>query len=1181
MSDGSAGPGANMQRFTPVCAIGASAGGVSALRSFFRQIPDDLGLAYVVIVHLAPDHPSALSEILAACTSMPVHEVHDGPALKPDCVYVISPDRELVIEGDSIAARPFTEPRGHRAPIDMFFRSIAAGRGDGLAVVMTGAGSDGAIGIRSIKEAGGVVFVQEPAEAGFPSMPHSAIATGAADFVGPIARLVERIGEVARSKEAVRSLDEGGAANDLRRITTFLRARTGHDFSSYKRATVMRRVLRRMQVNRITSIAEYADYLKSTPEEAQDLFGDLLISVTMFFRDNDAFASLARCAIAPIFDNLEEEGIRAWVAGCATGEEAYSLAILMLEEAERRKVQVPIQIFASDLDEGALATGRQGRYPHSIRADVSDERLARYFHDDGTHYRVNQEVRDCVLFASHSVLRDPPFLRLDLVACRNLLIYLERSLQKQICSIFHYGLRGNRYLFLGSAETADSSPDLFATVERDARIYRSLPKAPGMQPELPQLVADHRVTGYAQAAEPQAARDGRAPTPTDTHASALERFAPPSVLVDAGYNILHMSPTAGRFILHSSGPFTSRLSAVVRPELRLDLKMALGKAFDQKLPTVTHPVAVDMEGAIRRITLSVIPVTHGTVAPVQTLVLFNDGGPAEVDEGPDPEALAEPGEMRRLHAELKAAQEALVASRHEHEASIQDLRAANEELQSINEEYRSTSEELETSKEELQSINEELQTVNAELKVKLQSISSAHSDLQNLTTATEIGTLFLDAQLRIKMFTPPVAALFNIAESDVGRQITDFTHQLEHDGIEREVKKVLRDLAPLESEVCSRNGRWYMMRVRPYRTIEDRIDGTVMTFVDITERLEMERRLAESERRLRALVQASAQVMYRMNSDWSRMRELSGEAGLGDDDSGGDNWFARFIQPEDRQQVEETVTAAVARQAPFEIEYRTRRADGTGAWALARAVPIFDESGALTEWFGIASDITESKDFQERQRVLVAELQHRTRNLLGVVRSLAEKTAEGAESTQSFLAKYHTRLDALSRVNGMLSRLESGQRVTFLELVHAELAAQGGDPDTLGDRVVLDGPADVELRSATLQTFALAIHELTTNATKYGALVGNGRLAVSWRRQTDANGVEFLHLEWIETGVEMSLERKSPMSAGGFGRELIEKALPFQLDARTTYRLTDDGVECTIDLPVRRISQGGNERSEP
>ena len=418
-------------------------------------------------------------------------------------------------------------------------------------------------------------------------MPQNAIATGAANLVAPIASLVERIAEISRSKEAVQSIDTDGAIRELRRILGFLRARTGHDFSSYKRATVTRRLLRRVQVTRTGNLHQVLEHLKNTPEEAQDLFSDLLISVTMFFRDREAFAQLAEKVIRPIFDDVAEEGIRGWVAGCATGEEAYSVAILMLEEAERRKVRPVIQIFASELDEGALSTAREGRYPRSLEADASEERLRRFFVDEGSHYRVRKQLRDVVLFASRSVLKDPPFMRLDLIACRNLMIYLERSLQQQLAALFHYGLKSQGYLFRGSAEAVDAT-DLFVTIDRDARLYRARPQAPRHLPLLPQLPA-----GYNRAPQPQPqpreVGEAGARFSVEAHAQALEQAAPPSILVDESHHVVHLSPSAGEYILHSADTISGRLSAVVRPELRLDLGVALDRAIGQGIVTTTHP----------------------------------------------------------------------------------------------------------------------------------------------------------------------------------------------------------------------------------------------------------------------------------------------------------------------------------------------------------------------------------------------------------------------------------------------------------------------------------------------------------------------------------------------------------------------------------------------------------------
>ncbi len=1284
------------RQFVPICAIGASAGGVPALQNLFRQLRPDLGLAYVIILHLAPDYPSALAEILAACTTMPVFEVTDGPPLRRDCVFVIPPDRELVVDGDSVAARPFTEPRGRRAPVDLFFRSIATARGDGIAVVLSGAGSDGAIGVRAIKEAGGVVMVQEPADAAFGSMPQSAIATGAADFVVPVEQLAERIREVAHSKDAVRSLDMDEAANDLRRIVAFLRTRTGHDFASYKRATVMRRVMRRMQVCRLDTLSDYADHLYGSPAEAKELFGDLLISVTTFFRDPRAFAALHRHAVQPIFDGLDpdsDEGIRAWVVGCATGEEAYSIGMLLLEELHARKMFAPIQIFATDLDEGALATAREGRYPRTIEAYVTEERLARFFVDEGTHYRVRKDLRELVLFASHSVLKEPPFMRLDLISCRNLLIYMERSLQQQVATLFHYGLKPGRYLFLGSAETTDGSAELFAPLDRDARLYMARPKSLHTLPLLPQFAAPDRAAGTGPVAVVPL-RPDQTGLAVAVHMASLERSAPPSVLVDDGYNIVNLSPTAGRFLLHSGGPPSNVLPIVVRPELRLDLQFALTRAVDQRQPTLTQATEVAFDGEVRRVAMQVLPSMRDDRMGAQALVLFLDAGVVSEEERQIARLDAQTGDVRRLHAELKIGHEALVASRLAHEASIQELRAANEELQSINEEYRSTAEELETSKEELQSINEELHAVNADMKGKLESISVAHNDLQNLTAANEVGTLFLAGDLRIRIFTPPVADIFNITTGDTGRLITDFTHRLRYNGLVDDIREVLSGSAPLEREVMSQDGLWYVTRLRPYRTVDNRIDGVVVTFVDVSARLEAENELSRSEQQLRTLVHASSQVMYRMNADWTEMRELFGGGVLANTDEPSGDWLGTYIPADERDRVRAAIRQAVDTRSIFDLEHRVLRSDGGVGWVHSRAVGTFDEDGRVTEWLGSANDVTtrnraetalrhseermrvliegmpqfvwragadggwtwsspqwttytglsegtshgdgwigalhpddrgrarnalvaamvggafdmevrirngatgvhrwfrsravpvrgehgtvvewlgtstdvdDLRRLQQRQNVLVAELQHRTRNLLGVVRATADTTLKSSRDLDGFAVEFRDRLGALARVQGLLARLGEGTRVAFDDLLRSELSAVGAPKDEHG-RVTLDGPPGVELRSRSVQTLALALHELATNAAKYGAFKQpTGRLAVRWRlERPDGSPEPWLHVEWHESGVAMPAEG-GVAQGGGAGRNLIEQALPYELGAKTSFVMAPDGVRCSISLPA-------------
>jgi len=1272
--------------FTPVCAVGASAGGVHALQELLRLLPDNLGLAYVVILHLSPDYPSSLQEILSMCTRMPVLQVQDSPLLKPNCVYVIAPDSELVINGDNVSAQPFSQPRGKRAPIDMFFRSVATGRGDGVGMVLTGSGSDGAQGVRFIKEAGGVVLVQDPVEAEFASMPRSAIATGMADFVAPIARLAERLSELARSKEAVRSLDMDGAANELRRIVALLRNRTGHDFSSYKRATILRRVTRRMQVCQVDSLAAYVELLQTMPDEARKLFDDLLISVTAFFRDFRAFEALERQAVGPILDaqraSENENGIRAWVVGCATGEEAYGLTILFLEAMRERNQHWPVQIFATDLDEAALATAREGRYRKTIEANMSEERLFRYFVDEGTHYRVRTEVRELVVFALHSVVKDPPFLRLDLISCRNLLIYLERSLQQQLFTLFHYGLKNGRFLFLGSAETADTT-DLFAPLDREARLYTSRSHALQSLPILPQFSTPSRIVAQQSLAQtkPELAQVASA-----LHSAALGAGAP-SALVDASHAILNLSPTAGRFLVYVAGPPSILLPTVVRPELRLDLQLALTRAFDQQLPTLTHPTDVSVDGEWRRVAMYVVPLPRSPSEAGRVLVYFLDGGEAVGADAISPATTKiRPEDMLRLHTELKESQEALVASRSNHDETIQDLRTVNEELQSTNEEFRSTAEELETSREELQSINEELHTVNAELKNKLEHLSTAHSNLQNLTMLTEVGTLFLDNELRIKMFTPPVVDVFNITSFDIGRVLTDFTHKLNYPTLADEARGVVDNLVPVEREVQGSNGRFYVLRMRPFRTVEHRIEGVVLTFMDVTARLSMEAALSRSEQQFRALVRASSQVLYRMSADWSEMRELIGGGFLSDTQTPIQGWLENYIPSDDREHVQTVIQEAINNKSIFDLQHRVLREDGTVGWTHSRAIPILDANNDIAEWFGSADDVTpqhraqgalreseerlrvlvegvpqqvwraerrglwtwsspqwhrytglseaesrgngwlaavhpddrnaimtawydalnsrvyevecrirnvEHSDYrwfrgratplldpqgsvvewlgtftdvndmralQGRQEVLLAELQHRVRNIMAVIRTIAARTAENSPTVSDYAVRLKGRLEALARTQVMLTR-QAGVGVDLKTMVQDELLSQSSQ----GAQVDIDGPP-VILSAKAAEVLTLAVHELATNAVKYGALSRqNGTVQVRWHLDNEEDEL-LLTLCWTESGMNMDI---SESGRRGFGTELIEGRVPYELNGTGRLQILPDGAQAVISFPLR------------
>ncbi len=840
----------------PTVGIGTSAGGINALQTFLESLPDEVDAAFVVIVHLDPEHQSELPSILAARTKMPVAQVTGQTQMEPRHVYVIPPNRQLVMTDMHLALADFDEPRWRRAPIDFFFRSLAAThRGDDIAIILSGAGSDGSVGIKAVKEAGGIIMVQDPDEAQYSSMPRSAIATGLADFVLPLREIAARLPELVNQPRS--EPDDGPDSDAMQHVLSHLRVRTGHDFSSYKKSTVRRRIARRMQVQRAGTMADYLTILRENAAEAQALLADLLISVTMFFRDPSAFDKLAAIVIPRLFDDKGAgDPVRVWVPGCATGEEAYSIAILLLEEAARRDLRCEIQVFASDLDEAALAIGREGRYPAAIEVDVATDRLKRFFTRENDNYRVTRELRNALLFAKHSLLKDPPFSRADLISCRNLLIYLDRQLQQQCCSTFHFALKANGYLFLGSSESADLPKGLFHALDRELRIYQHALVPPEIR--VAPLIGSPELS--VSAFTPRTLAPSRPVNEMAVHREALERLAPPSALVDESFRIVHLSETAGRYFQPSGGTLINDITELAREELRLELRAALQGALARGEARLSGPISVRFNGSAHRVYLQVRPSSADPNAGRSAIVFFLEGDALDSSDGrADALDVRAPREqIQVLQQELHFTQVQLRNSREEYEGANEELRAANEELQPINEEYRSTAVELETSKEELQSINEELQTVNVELKVKLESVSRAHSDIQNLMAATDVGILFLDPQLRIKLFTPGISNLFNLAEGDEGRSITDFTHSLDYDGVARDVRTVLRDLSSTEREVGSRSGSCYLMRMRPYRTVDDKIDGVVVTFVDIGGRRRAEEALRHSETRLRGVVDGVA-----------------------------------------------------------------------------------------------------------------------------------------------------------------------------------------------------------------------------------------------------------------------------------------------------------------------------------
>lgn len=810
-------------------------------------------MAFVVIVHLDPHHESQMAELLQANTAMPVRQVTQALIAQPNHVYIIPPDKELAISEGELRLSPRAREASARAPIDVFFRTLAESHGPAaIGVVLSGTGSDGTQGLRWIKERGGVTMVQTPSDAEYGAMPRSAIESGHVDVVLTAADLAT---ELARLRQAARTIALPAAgveglgtreAGTLGKILEHVRQATGLDFTGYKHATVLRRLERRMQFAGTEALADYLAVLRDSPAETSTLFNDFLICVTSFFRDPDAFETLEREVVPALFaDKGPEDDVRVWVAGCATGEEAYSLAILLFEYAERLEQAPRIQVFATDVHEKSFTFAREGVYPESIAADVSPARLERFFSAEPGGYRVKKMLRERVLFATHDLLKDPPFLRLDLVSCRNVLIYLQRDTQERMLELFHFALRPRGYLFLGSSESTDAISKLYTGADAKRHIYRSVdgPHPLALRAR-PVTEAALRSALTTSASGQQGALWFGA-----LHQQLVEAYASPSLVVNAAGEVVHLSNHVGRYLRHTGGELTSKLVDMVEGDLRVELRALLRTALRTGSPAKSRGVRCDIDGKPRRVNVSVRPLSGTEHGDEFVLVVFEERpGTASTRSRGATARDVESGRiasLERLEDELNETRARLAATSQEHEATIEELRASNEELQALTEEQRAVAEELEASKEELQSINEELRTINQEHRIRNEELAEVNSDLINLIDSTNIGTLFLDRDLRIRRYTPPVAQVFNFVPTDVGRPLSHVTHKLDYPGLQADAADVLRTLTTVEREVTTGDGRWFVVRLSPYRSVEDTVDGVVLTLVDTTVRkqTELEREL--------------------------------------------------------------------------------------------------------------------------------------------------------------------------------------------------------------------------------------------------------------------------------------------------------------------------------------------------
>jgi two-component system CheB/CheR fusion protein len=1027
-----------------VVAIGASAGGIEAMRAFFENMPPDTGMSFVVVLHLAAERKSLLAEIIGRWTAMPVAEAGDDEPVAPDHVHVVPPGTVASLRDGCIRLRHLAADTAREtAPIDHFFDSLAAELGpNAIGIVLSGTGHDGALGLKAIKATGGLTLAQgtdgsAPQHSG---MPNSAIATGAVDLIASVEDMPKLI------QEAVVKLDKTPVASQTSTdetalrlaICDVLRSRVGHDFAQYKEKTFMRRVERRMQVLGMTRPVDYLRHLESDQEESVLLFRDLLIGVTTFFRDAEAFAAVGRVVMPILFEGKgANDVVRVWVPGCATGEEAYSLAILLREYMDPLHVVPRVQIFATDIDEAAIGTARSGRYPATLLSGLSPERRDRFFIRTENGFVAAKEIRDLCTFSTHSLVRDPPFSRMNLVSCRNLLIYMDVDLQASVIPAFHYSLVPGGVLLLGSSETVTRHEELFTTLGKQHRIFqrRNGPSPPLKLPSRQSDGSSTRQPAFPRTGGilPESRTDWQRALATASN-RVLERFAAPYVVITEDGTVFHYSSHVGAILQPALGPPSRSVFDMVRHNMRHGLRAALRTAAETGRP-VEQSVPADADGQ-GPVNLVVEPLP-GSEPDLPFLVVFKDGegaprgAPANDADGKYSVATELERENRDLREQLQVLAE-------EHESALEELRSANEELHSVNEEVQSSNEELETSKEEIQSVNEELQTVNVELSRKIDELDRTNSDLRNLFESTRVATVFLDQNMILRAYTPEVGDIYNLIPSDRGRPLTDIVSQLDYGELRSDVTKVMRTCEPLERRVSRRDGSaHYLLRILPYRAPDSSMDGSLITFTEVT--------------------------------------------------------------------------------------------------GIVRA--------------------------EEHQRLLVDELNHRVKNMLTVVISLATQTMRRAATMEEFSTVFMGRVHALTAAYALLSR-DSWSSVPLAEIVTEELRPYAAKD---GGNIVIDGPS-VLLEPRGALAFGMAIHELASNAVKYGALsVPAGKVFVEWTLERTGD-IDHLVLHWTERdGPPIT----TPV-VKGFGSTLIERALTHDLSAEASIEFGPEGVRASIRAPIGR-----------
>ncbi|MGA1868011.1 MAG: CheR family methyltransferase [bacterium] len=971
----------------PIVGIGTSSGGLGALEVFFSKMPPDSGMAFVIIQHPTPDQKSSMSTILKKYTAMKILEAAEGMKIDVNCVYFNPPGKDMVIKNRIFSLRGPVKKKDVTLSINCFFRSLSEEEGDkSICIILSGNTIDATSGLKAVKDAGGIVIVQEEDEAGNSMMPKRAINTGCADYIVPVEKMPdELINYVAHSYIAEDPLtvktDREDIEDGLRKIITEIHSKTGHDYSDYKKNTLLRRIERRMAICKINKIEDYVEYLYQSPAEVNILFEDFLLGVTNFFRDKEAFEVL-RVKVLPDLLKKRRIGspVRIWVPGCGTGEEAYSIAMLLKEIMKHYKKKPKIQIFATDLNAKSIQHARLALYPASIAADVSPERLTRFFIRDGNTYRAKKEIREMILFAVQCVIHHPPFSRLDMISCRNLLMYLDPDLQKKLLTLFKFALVDNGLLFLGSSESLGACDSFFSPVDKRWRIFKLKEK------NIAETIYCHSLPVF-YGPYSHLKNDGKTLSNKEVvyrlaEKMVLDNYSPPSVLINDKFEILYFMGHTHKYLTPPTGEASLNIMKMVRGGLQYRLGAIFRKALKEKKSIVCENMHIEQKSGTRIVDLIVKPLMDQNVQHGLMLVVFNEktsSDPAALKNKKISESRESEAYIKSLEQELHYTKDHLERTIEELETSNEDLMMTNEELQSANEEIRSSNEELETSREELQSTNEELRVVNCELEEKIEELCRANNDMNNLLASTEIGTIFLDEKLCIKRYTPCIAHIFHLRDSDIGRPLDEITSTIKYDYLKQDAQEVLKTLTHKEMELESAEGIRYSMRILPYRTQENFIKGIVITFVDITALKHAEKALIAEKNRAQKYLDVAGAILVVIDADQKvSLINQKGAEVLGFDEKEiiGKNWFDNFIPERFRDEVKvvfnKLMTAEIEPVEYYENPVLTK--DGRERMIAWHNIILKDSSGNIMCTLSSGEDITERKQAEDDKNRAYCEL---------------------------------------------------------------------------------------------------------------------------------------------------------------------------------------------------------------